>query len=54
MELGARNLGLTSELLDCMDGIEYEYVCTDASSYYLNQAKKNSKIIPEYIMRIWI
>lgn len=43
MELGARNLGLTSELLDCMDGIEYEYVCTDASSYYLNQAKEKFK-----------
>lgn len=54
MELGARNLELTSELLDCMDGMEYEYVCTDASSYYLNHAKEKFKIIPEYIMRIWI
>lgn len=26
-----------------MDGIEYEYVCTDASSYYLNQAKEKFK-----------
>lgn len=43
MELGARNLELTSELLDCMDGMEYEYVCTDASSYYLNHAKEKFK-----------
>lgn len=48
MELGARNLKLTSELLNCLGDAEYEYVCTDASSYYLNQAmekfKNNSRV----------
>ena len=40
MELGARNLQLTSELLDCLGIGNYEYVCTDASAFYLNQAKE--------------
>lgn len=40
MEIGSRNLALTSELLTCMEGVDYEYVCTDASTYYLNQAKE--------------
>lgn len=40
MELGARNLGLTSELVDCLGDGNFEYVCTDSSSYYLNKAKE--------------
>lgn len=46
MELGARNLEMTLNFLNSMDDKEYEYVSTDASTYYLNQSREVLKNYP--------